>query len=255
MGFEVEVKYRFVHHDRLIASLFERGAIAEQAITQADIYLNHPARDFAVTNEAFRIRRVGEENRITYKGPRRGGPTKTREEIEIELTSGEETFTELLRLFECLGFRPVATIRKSRTPFHLTRDGRRSKWCSTEPKVWATSPRSRPSRAPKRTCPPPRPPYWRWRMNWALPKSSRDPIYGCSWRPTEKREGILLRIDRPHFSCRGIFIYVDPQSIPPSRIPKVALAWCDRAGDSCFCVVDGVRNSCLSAHASSSTAL
>ena len=125
MGFEVEVKYRFVHHDRLIASLFERGAIAEQAITQADIYLNHPARDFAVTNEAFRIRRVGEENRITYKGPRRGGPTKTREEIEIELTSGEETFTELFRLFECLGFRPVATIRKLRTPFHLTRDGRR----------------------------------------------------------------------------------------------------------------------------------
>ena len=78
-----------------------------------------------MTNEAFRIRRIGEENRITYKGPRRSGPTKTREEIEIELTTGENALTELFRLFECLSFRPVATIKKSRTPFHLTRDGRR----------------------------------------------------------------------------------------------------------------------------------
>ena len=125
MGFEVEVKYRSVDHDRLIAALADRGADALQAITQEDVYLNHPTRDFAVTNEAFRIRRIGEENRITYKGARRSGPTKTREEIEIELTSGKQPFAELFRLFECLGFRPVATIRKSRTPFHLNRDGRR----------------------------------------------------------------------------------------------------------------------------------
>ena len=125
MGFEVEVKYRSVDHNLLIAALADRGATAEQAITQEDVYLNHPTRDFAVTNEAFRIRRIGEENRITYKGARRSGPTKTREEIEIELTSGKQPFAELFRLFECLGFRPVATIRKSRTPFHLNRDGRR----------------------------------------------------------------------------------------------------------------------------------
>jgi adenylate cyclase class 2 len=122
MGFEVEVKYRSVDHDRLISALADRGADAEPAITHEDVYLNHPSRDFAVTNEAFRIRRIGEENRITYKGPRRSGPTKTREEIEIELTSGEQAFTELFRLFDCLGFRPVATIKKSRTPFRLTRD-------------------------------------------------------------------------------------------------------------------------------------
>jgi adenylate cyclase, class 2 len=125
MGYEVEVKYRSVDHDRLISALVDRGANCEQALTQEDTYLNHPSRDFAITNEAFRIRRIGQENRITYKGPRRCGPTKTREEIEIGLTSGEREFTELLRLFECLGFRQVATIKKSRTPFHLTRDDRR----------------------------------------------------------------------------------------------------------------------------------
>ena len=125
MGFEVEVKFRSVDNDRLTLALAARGADSEQTITQEDTYLTHPSRDFAATNEAFRIRRIGEENRITYKGPRRSGPTKTREEIEIELTSGAQAFTELYRLFECLGFRPVATIKKSRTPFHLTRDGRR----------------------------------------------------------------------------------------------------------------------------------
>jgi adenylate cyclase, class 2 len=71
----------------------------------------------------LRIRRIGVENRITYKGPRLSGPTKTREEIEIAVTSGEGAFSQLVRLFENLGFRPVATVRKSRTPFHLNREG------------------------------------------------------------------------------------------------------------------------------------
>ena len=124
MGYEVEVKYRLVDHDQLERRLAERGAVREPEINQEDIYLSHPSRDFAASNEALRIRRIGAENRITYKGPRLSGPTKTREEIEIAVTSGDVAFQQLLRLFENLGFRPVATIRKSRTPFHLNHDGR-----------------------------------------------------------------------------------------------------------------------------------
>jgi adenylate cyclase class 2 len=123
MGYEVEVKYRLVDHDQLERRLAERGAAREPVITQEDVYLSHPSRDFAVSNEALRIRRIGVENRITYKGPRLSGPTKTREEIEIAVTSGEGAFSQLVRLFENLGFRPVATVRKSRTPFHLNREG------------------------------------------------------------------------------------------------------------------------------------
>jgi adenylate cyclase, class 2 len=119
MGYEVEVKFRLVDCDQVERRLAERGAVRQPEITQEDVYLSHPSRDFAVTNEAFRIRRIGTENRITYKGPRLSGPTKTREEIEISVTSGEVAFSQLLRLFENLGFRPVATVRKSRTPFHL----------------------------------------------------------------------------------------------------------------------------------------
>ena len=123
MGYEVEVKYRLVDRAQLERRPIERGARREPEISQEDIYLSHPSRDFAASNEAMRIRRIGGENRITYKGPRQTGPTKTREEIEIAVTSGDAAFDQLLRLFEHLGFQPVATIGKSRTPFHLSRQG------------------------------------------------------------------------------------------------------------------------------------
>jgi adenylate cyclase, class 2 len=123
MGYEVEVKYRSVDHAELGRRLTKFGAHRGPEISQEDIYLSHPSRDFASTHEALRIRRIGAENRITYKGPRLSGPTKTREEIEIAFASGEAAFDQLARLFELLGFRAVAAVRKSRTPFHLSWHG------------------------------------------------------------------------------------------------------------------------------------
>jgi adenylate cyclase class 2 len=122
MGYEVEVKYRLANPGQLRRKLVERGAIPRPTIVQEDTYLSHPSRDFAVTNEALRVRRDRDENRITYKGPRRSGPTKTREEIEIGTAAGDDARQDLLRLFEKLGFKSVATIRKSRRPFHLVVD-------------------------------------------------------------------------------------------------------------------------------------
>ncbi len=119
MSYEVEIKFRSADHERLRRQLEALGAVAGPADAQVDTYLNHPSRDFARTGEAFRLRRIGSENRITYKGPRHEGPTKTREEIELPFAEGEETFDQLMRLFENLGFRPVATIRKTRTTFRL----------------------------------------------------------------------------------------------------------------------------------------
>ncbi len=124
MGYEVEVKYRSVDHGGLQQRLAELGAEPVGSVLQVDTYLSHPARDFTLTNEAFRLRSVGDENRITYKGPRRPGPTKTREEIEIPFADGAQTTGQLLHLFELLGFQPAATIRKERTSFHLNRAGR-----------------------------------------------------------------------------------------------------------------------------------
>jgi adenylate cyclase, class 2 len=120
MSYEVEIKFRSADHEVLRRRLTGRGAVEEPPVVQVDSYLSHPCRDFVQTNEAFRLRRISAENRITYKGPRLEGPTKTREEIEISLAEGEDAFEQLSRLFENLGFRPVATIRKERTTFHLS---------------------------------------------------------------------------------------------------------------------------------------
>lgn len=121
MSYEVEVKYRSANNDGLAATLSRMGARAQGVVEQEDLYFNHPARDFAESGEAFRIRRVGAENRLTYKGPKHSGPTKTktREEIEISFSDGPEAFQRMAGLFEVLGFRPVVTIRKRRTAFHL----------------------------------------------------------------------------------------------------------------------------------------
>jgi adenylate cyclase class 2 len=120
MSYEVEIKFRSAQHDQLRQRLAECGAVEEPPVAQVDTYLSHPSCDFAQTGEALRLRRIGEENRITYKGPRQEGPTKTREEIEIPVAEGDEAYRQLTGLFDRLGFQPVAAIRKIRTTFHLS---------------------------------------------------------------------------------------------------------------------------------------
>jgi adenylate cyclase, class 2 len=124
MSFEVEQKYRTTGHDAVAVRLAGMGVEPGAPIEQEDDYLSHPARDFAATNEALRLRRTGAENAVTYKGPKRTGPTKTREEIEVPFDEGPEGFARMRKLFETLGFRTVAVIRKVRIPYHLTSQGR-----------------------------------------------------------------------------------------------------------------------------------
>jgi adenylate cyclase class 2 len=124
MPFEVELKFRAVDRAALVARLASLGALPAPALAHEDTYLAHPCRDFARTNEAFRVRRIGDETRLTYKGPKHPGETKTREEIELPVTGAGDERVRLLRLFERLGFTPVATIRKLRTPFRVDFAGR-----------------------------------------------------------------------------------------------------------------------------------
>ena len=120
MSLEIEQKYRVSSHDRVAQRLCELGVQPGSPISQEDTYLRHPSRDFKQTNEAFRIRKVGTRNAVTYKGPKHPGPTKTREELEIPFEDGESAAEQMLRLFQALGFEPVAVIRKVRTPYHLS---------------------------------------------------------------------------------------------------------------------------------------
>lgn len=114
MLYEVEQKYPLEEFDTIFERLEEFGASFGPPLEQVDRYFSHPARDFSSTDEALRIRSVGEENRVTYKGPKIDQTTKTRREIELPLPSGESTPAAYQELFDALGFQAVATVRKDR---------------------------------------------------------------------------------------------------------------------------------------------
>src|SRR5437773_12142598 len=88
---EIELKFPVAEFSAIQQRLGQWGARAEAALDEADHYFNAPDRDFARTDEAFRLRRIGTQNRITYKGPKQGGPAKTRTEIELGLEAGAES--------------------------------------------------------------------------------------------------------------------------------------------------------------------
>jgi len=119
MTFEVEQKFPVEELSAVEARLCELGAAVGAPRQQVDRYCAHPNRDFAQTDEALRIRRVGEANFVTYKGPKIDAATKTRREIEIALPAGAEGDAQFAALLEALGFRPVAEVRKQRRTARL----------------------------------------------------------------------------------------------------------------------------------------
>lgn len=119
---EVEVKFRNTEPARVLARLLALGAQRIEERIDADQYFNAPDRDFAQTDEAFRLRRIGSRNMLTYKGPKRDSITKTRTEIEVPLGAGEAVADDVERMFVSLGYRPVAIVRKQRTVYHLEHD-------------------------------------------------------------------------------------------------------------------------------------
>ena len=124
MSYEVEQKFTVADLSAVERGLAELKALAELAVEQVDQYFAHPSKDYAKTDEALRIRRVGEQNFVTYKGPKLDATTKTRREIELPLAPGETGFNDFAELLTALGFRTVAQVRKTRRPFELRWEGR-----------------------------------------------------------------------------------------------------------------------------------
>src|SRR5262245_56641231 len=120
---EIEVKCPVTDFDEVRRLLAAWGARAEPKRQEEDHYFNAPDRDFAKTDEALRLRRIGECNWLTYKGPKRDLQTKTRTEIEISVGEGAESAGGLAQMLVCLGYRPVAIVRKERICYHCQRGG------------------------------------------------------------------------------------------------------------------------------------
>jgi adenylate cyclase class 2 len=104
---------------QIAARLTALGSPPGEPACEEDCYYRHPARDFARTDEALRIRRVGSARRITYKGPKLDATTKTRLEIELPLAQEPEGAGTWEGLLDALGFTPVAVVRKRRRKAHV----------------------------------------------------------------------------------------------------------------------------------------
>ena len=123
MHYEVEQKFPAADLAAVRGKLLALGASFQPSLNQADSYFAHPARDFGQTDEALRLRQIGDENLITYKGPKLDAQTKTRREIELTLAPGGPAFDQFAELLFCLGFRRVLTVCKQREPGLLAWEG------------------------------------------------------------------------------------------------------------------------------------
>ena len=124
MEYEVELKFRRRASDGLEERIRALDVDSAPPIEQRDAYFVHPVRDFRQTDEAFRIRSEGAHNRLTYKGPRLDRQTKTRQELEIEFSSGATSREEMVTMLLALGFRESRTVVKRRRTCRLEWENR-----------------------------------------------------------------------------------------------------------------------------------
>ena len=125
MQYEVEQKFAVSELEPVREGLLALGGTLATPCTQSDRYLAHPCKDFAETDEAFRIRTVGETCYVTYKGPRQDTAIKTRREVELPLGSGADVPEHFTELFTLLGFTQVREVCKQRTTTSVMWEGTR----------------------------------------------------------------------------------------------------------------------------------
>jgi adenylate cyclase class 2 len=112
---EIEVKAPLSDLEGVKNKVMELGGRDFGCSFQVDEYYAHPSRDFAITDEALRLRTENDLTVITYKGPKLDGETKTREEFEVSIAN-RATMASIL---DRLGFKAVIKISKERCVYGL----------------------------------------------------------------------------------------------------------------------------------------
>lgn len=114
---EIEIKCPCDDLEDVERALLGRGAEFHGEVEQEDLYLSHPCRDFATTDEALRLRKEGRGVTLFYKGPKLDAQSKTREELAADVPDP----AAMRLILDRLGFRPVAEVKKTRRNFGLGR--------------------------------------------------------------------------------------------------------------------------------------
>ena len=118
---EVEIKYSAPSDGKFESKLQSLHAIFVHELHESDQYFNAPDRDFRQTDEALRIRQVGEAVKLTYKGPKRDLHTKTRTEIEVPLADEARVAQSMAQILTSLGYRPTGPGEESSGAFTACR--------------------------------------------------------------------------------------------------------------------------------------
>ncbi|MBU1172458.1 MAG: class IV adenylate cyclase [Proteobacteria bacterium] len=113
---EIEIKAYCKDLDQVRQTLGMLGAVYIKTERESDRYFNHPARDFKQTDEALRLRSVGNRTIMTYKGPKISQKSKARIEKEV-VVHGEAESAEILGL---LGFHESGFVVKTRDYYTLS---------------------------------------------------------------------------------------------------------------------------------------
>lgn len=113
---EVELKVKIPSLEPVREQLVRNHARSSGKVHEHDIYYNAPHRDFALTDEAVRVRYTDDHAVVTYKGPKiKKFGLKAREELNFAVESGEAFETMLDRL----GFFRTRDVNKWREMFRL----------------------------------------------------------------------------------------------------------------------------------------
>ncbi|MFX1394327.1 MAG: class IV adenylate cyclase, partial [Promethearchaeota archaeon] len=121
---EVEIKTKVSDPDEIIKQFKNKKGVYKFSFIHEDTYFNMPngLKDFKETDEALRIRKSIEYNKInkkaeqkinyflTYKGKKIDKLTKTRKELETKIEDGDK----VKEILKTLGFREIFTVRKER---------------------------------------------------------------------------------------------------------------------------------------------
>ncbi|MDK2914035.1 MAG: adenylate cyclase, class 2 [Thermococcaceae archaeon] len=114
----IEVELKGYADEEIFERVREKFSLIRREYHE-DTYYQHPCRDFSKTDEALRIRlrkfNGHFEAFLTYKGPKMDGSSKTREEVEVQLTDPDEHS----RILEKLGFVEVLTVHKVREKYYV----------------------------------------------------------------------------------------------------------------------------------------
>lgn len=118
---EVEIKAKITDAQATEKSLLKLGFTEERRVSEQDVYFNGNDRDFRKTDEALRIRACKnlkadtERNALTYKGPKLGNHSQTRNELEISFEDPDK----MKAILTALGYPPVLEVQKLRRIYRL----------------------------------------------------------------------------------------------------------------------------------------